>query len=123
MSQIFIPGQQPIYLGPFNQAFFLKEFKEGQVPECELIESGSIPVVELQLFNGETCDIYSFEQFRREFIVAQIFVDPPKCEEFYKSYIRYETIFKINIRQYKEQTRPIGFRPAKPVVEGSDSSG
>jgi hypothetical protein len=122
MSQIFIPGQQPIYVGPFNQSFFLKEFKEGQVPQCDLISSGEIPVVELQLLNGETCDVFCFEQFRREFIVAQIFIDPPKCEEFYKSYIRYETIFKINIKFYKSQTRPMGFRPSKPVVEESDSS-
>lgn len=117
MSNLFIPGQQPIYWGPYNQSFFVKEFKEGHVPQCELMQKGEIPVVELQLYSGETCDIFSFEQFNREYLVALIFVDPPSCSEFYRSYIRYDSIFKINIKTYKDQTRPLGFRPAKPVVE------
>jgi hypothetical protein len=104
--------------GPFNREFFAAHFRAGVAPSCELFSEGEVPVVELELVNGETCDVFAFEAFKRDHIVAQLFVDPPRCEEFYLSFIRYETIFRVNVRYYAPPQRELGFRLDKePEVE------
>ena len=45
--------------------FFIEQFHSDEPPGCDLFESGEIPVVELELMNGETCDVYYFEAFRK----------------------------------------------------------
>ena len=102
---------------PFDRGFFVREFHSDEPPLCDLYERGEIPVVELELTNGETPDVYYFEAFRRDFLVALLFVNPPKCTDFYRSYIRYETIFRVNVRYYEGGSRELGFKPARPALD------
>ena len=119
MSELLLPGQvdRDPPETPVDRSFFLREFPSDEPPLCQLYERGEIPVVELELTNGETPDVYYFEAFRRDFLVALLFVNPPKCTDFYRSYIRYETIYRVNIRYYEGQSRELGFKPAHPVVD------
>lgn len=121
MSELLIPGnyvnrERPY--GPFDRDFFVAHFQAGLAPSCEV--DGDTPVVELELASGETADVAAFTAFKKDHLVAQLYVDPPSCEGFYLSFIRYETIFRINIRSYDSPTRTLGFRvdTAPEVEEG-----
>jgi hypothetical protein len=119
MTELLLPGQseRDPPETPFDRNFFLRHFHSDDAPVCDLYEQGEIPVVELELTNGETPDIYYFEAFRRDFLVALLFVDPPKCTDFYRSFIRFEAIYRVNIRYYPGATRELGFKPALPEVD------
>lgn len=105
----------------FDQAFFQREFKDGQVPRCDLIDAGDVEVVELVLVNGQVLDINCFEEFRRHHVVATVFVDPPECDHLYRSYIRYDAIFQVNVRHFEPTGRKLGFDKSKatPTVESA----
>lgn len=117
MSDLLLPShfvsQSESERGPFDRSFFAQNFNAGVAPHCELFAEGEIPVVELQLLNGETCDVFAFEAFHEDHLVAQLFDDPPKCESFYLSFIRYETVFRVNIRYYAPPQRRLGFKPTR----------
>jgi hypothetical protein len=122
MSELLVPAsyvankERPY--GPFDRDFFAAQFNAGVAPRCELFADGEVPVVELELVNGETCDVFAFEAFHEDHMVAQLFDDPPSCESFYLSFVRYETIFRVNIRYYEPPARPFGFKPVLAVVDG-----
>ena len=120
MTELLLPGraEHDDPSTPFDRYFFMANFHSTEPPSCELYESGELPVVELELSNGETPDVYYFEAFRTEFLVALLFVDPPKCDDFYRSFIRYESIFRVNIRYYKSPERKLGFSPRLALVDG-----
>lgn len=117
MSDLLLPShfvaQAERPYGPFDQDFFREKFNAGVAPHCELFAEGEVPVVELQLVNGETCDVYAFEAFHEDHLVAQVFIDPPKCESFYMSFVRYDSIFRVNIRYYEPPLRRLGFKPTQ----------
>lgn len=123
MSELLVPAsyvankERPY--GPFDRDFFADQFNAGVAPRCELFAEGEVPVVELELVNGETCDVFAFQAFHEDHLVAQLFDDPPSCESFYLSFIRYETVFRVNIRYYEPPARPFGFKPALAVVDGT----
>ena len=115
MSELILPGG--LNAKSFDRRFFLDEFGAPEKsPQCELMATGDVPVVELELVNGRTCDVFCFVEFRRELLVAELFVDPPKCDRYYRSYIRFESIFRVNIRSYKSAERKLGFKPQQPAV-------
>lgn len=122
MSDLLVPAsyvankERPY--GPFDRDFFASQFNAGVAPRCELFADGEVPVVELQLVSGETCDVFAFEAFHEDHLVAQLFDDPPNCESFYLSFIRYETVFRVNIRYYEPPARPFGFKPVRAIVDG-----
>lgn len=119
MSELIIPGA---VAGPavFNQRFFAQRFQEGgEAPACPAYGAGEVPVVELLLVNGQLCDVFHFEAFERDYLVAQLFVDAPECDDLYRSYIRYESVFRVNIRTYQTTTRRVGFE-SKRAAEPAD---
>lgn len=116
MVELLLPGGSDRV--PFDRAFFAQHFEAGEAPACELSASDAdVPVVELELVNGQTCDVFHFIAFQREFLIADLFVDPPDCEDLYRSYIRYETVFRVNIRYYPAPSRRLGFEPQKVPVQ------
>lgn len=125
MTQILIPDGYALSgeRGPFDRAFFLEHFNEGIAPSCTLLGNGEVPVVVLELVNGEVCDIYSFEAFKRDYLIAQVFVDAPECDDFYLTFIRYVTIFRVNIRTFPAPDRRLGFKPGRVAVEEEGEAG
>ncbi|MBL4846319.1 MAG: hypothetical protein JKY65_12390 [Planctomycetes bacterium] len=126
MSELLVPShfvankERPY--GPFDRDFFASQFNAGVAPRCDLFADGEVPVVELQLANGETCDVFAFQAFEEDHIVAQLFDDPPDCKSFYVSFIRYETVFRVNIRYYEPPKRPFGFKPVPALVKGKPAA-
>tara|TARA_B100000965_G_scaffold336037_1_gene302177 strand:+ start:117 stop:536 length:420 start_codon:yes stop_codon:yes gene_type:complete len=121
MSELLIPGnyvnrERPY--GPFDRDFFAAHFQAGLAPSCEIDVDGDTPVVELELASGETVDVAAFTAFKKDHLVAQLYVDPPSCDGLYLSFLRYEAIFRINIRSYDPPSRTLGFRvDTVPEVE------
>jgi hypothetical protein len=111
--ELIVPGQ-PAAAAHFDQRFFTREFEDGDVPRCSL--EGELDVVELVLVNGQTCDVNCFEEFRREFLVVTLFQDPPQCDHLYRSYIRYDSILRVNVRKYAARNRRLGFLKAHSVL-------
>ncbi|MCA8925853.1 MAG: hypothetical protein KDD82_28860 [Planctomycetes bacterium] len=103
----------------FDQDFFRREFKDGDVPRCDLLAEGPVSVVELVLVNGDTLDINAFEEFRRGYIVATVFADPPACDDLYRAYIRYDAVFQVNVRTVLAEGR-LGFHKHPPVIEADE---
>jgi hypothetical protein len=102
---------------PFDRDFFIEHFRSESAPACDLYANGELPVVELELMNGGDVDVFAFEAFKKEFLVALLFEDPPDCTRFYRSYIRYETIFRVNIRYYEPPKRALGFKPTNAPID------
>ena len=75
--------------------------------------------LELILVNGQVLDINCFEEFRRHHVVATVFADPPECDSLYRSYIRYDAIFQVNVKHFEPTGRKLGFDKSKatPTVE------
>lgn len=126
MSQLLVPGgfvPAGSDRGPFDRLFFAEHFKEGIAACCQGYERGEVPVVVLELANGVSCDVFAFEAFKKNLLVAQVFVDPPDCDDVYLSFIRYETIFRVNVRYYPSPDRRLGFKVTNPEVEDGDDEG
>lgn len=125
MTELFLPShfvanrERPY--GPFDRDFFAEKFNTGEAPHCELFAAGEVPVVEIELVNGETCDVFAFEAFEEDHLVAQLFDDPPSCERFYLSFVRYESIFRVNVRYYEPRERSLGFRPMRLELPPSEA--
>ena len=119
MTELLLPGHATRDPGatPFDRTFFVRHFHSDEPPVCDLYAEGEVPVVELELVNGTDCDVFYFEGFRKDYLVALLFVDPPKCEKFYRSYIRYESILRVNVRYYDPPKRKLGFKPATPPID------
>ena len=100
----------------FGQDFFRREFKDGDVPRCDLLQTGPVSVVELVLVNGATLDVNCFEEFRRGYIVATVFNDPPQCDDLSRTYIRYDAIFQVNVRSHAADQR-LGFIKHPTAIE------
>jgi len=125
MSQLLVPGgfvPAGSDHGPFDRGFFTEQFKEGVAPSCQNYARGEVPVVVLELVNGVTCDVYAFEAFRKNLLVAQVFVDPPDCDDVYLTFVRYETIFRVNVRYYPSPDRRLGFKVTSPEIEEDDQA-
>ena len=75
MTELLLPGSSAREPGatPFDRNFFVKNFHSDEAPVCDLYAQGEVPVVELELVNGTDCDVYYFEAFRRDFLVASAF--------------------------------------------------
>ena len=119
MSDLLVPGGWAAAgSGPFERRFFAAHFKAGEPPKCDAaFADGEVPVVELELVNGRICDVFHFVAFRRDHIVAELFVDPPDCSDLYLSYIRYESVFRVNVRHYRGNDRKLGFKSDETEVD------
>lgn len=123
MSELLIPGRPPVGDDdlPFNRRFFVDQFRVGEAPACSLVAEGGIPVVRLQLVNGESLDIFGFLEFRKHYLVAQVFVDPGECDEFYQTFVPYGAVFRINLHRYPTPDRRLGFKDSTPLIDGDEA--
>lgn len=112
MSGLIIPGQGG---AAFDLAFFRREFAE-KGPACD-VDADQVPVVELVLTNGDSPDVASIEELRRDLLVAKVFADPPDCSTIYTAFVRYDAIYQVNIKTYPSSARRLGFGGAPPRVE------
>jgi hypothetical protein len=68
-------------------------------------------VLELVLAGGETLDISHFVEFDDSYVLAAVFLDTRSCGTVYHAYVRYETIYRVNVVEAALAERPVGFKP------------
>jgi hypothetical protein len=103
------PGGQEDTFGP---AFFRKQFFERMKQVCEVDDH--TPVLELVLTTGQVIDVSHIVEVKPEYILVNAFVDIRDCKFTYDTYIRYQTIYRINVHTRGTEQRPIGFTPHEP---------
>ncbi len=91
----------------FGQRFFRSKFLDRIKLACSIDDQ--TPVLEIMLANGQVLDVSYIIELKDEYALMAVFVDERDCRETYETYIRYRTIFKINVLTPKTKDRPIGF--------------
>jgi hypothetical protein len=93
--------------GPFGPDFFKRKFHGFVQQSCETGDTTTI--LELVLVSGQALDINKIMDFDHEFMLVCCFVDEHSSELVYHSYVRYDTIFRVNVYESSPDKRPVGF--------------
>jgi hypothetical protein len=93
--------------GPFGPDFFKRKFHTFIHDSCSTGETTT--VLEIVLVSGQTLDVSHIEDFDQEYMLVCCFVDERTCESVYHSYIRYDSIFRVNVYESSPEERPLGF--------------
>lgn len=105
------PGEQEDAFGP---SFFRTHFFDRMKQVCSV--DNTTPVLELVLTTGQVVDVSHIVQVKPEYMLVSAFVDVRDCKFTYETYIRYQTIYRINISTPGSESRSIGFTPHEPEV-------
>ncbi|NUQ35870.1 MAG: hypothetical protein HUU29_13130 [Planctomycetaceae bacterium] len=121
-------GHYPIISGvvredsrwPFGPDFFRRRFAEYIRQYCKLNED-STQVVEVVLASGAALDICHIEEIADEYLLLAVYLDTRTCEDIYRTYIRYDAIFQINVIDKPVSSRPVGFNAGYKTVAVSET--
>jgi hypothetical protein len=69
------------------------------------------PVLEFLLTSGQVIDVSHIVELKADYMLVSAFVDTRDCANTYHTYIRYMTIYRINVLSQPHDERPIGFTP------------
>jgi hypothetical protein len=106
----------------FGPRFFRTQFYEYMKQACSI--DGQTPVLELMLTSGQILDVSHILELKPDHMLVCVFRDTRTCEDTYNTYLRYLTIFRINVLSRPHEERPIGFNmrnaPAVLAEAGED---
>lgn len=97
----------------FGAAFFRTHFFDRMKQTCQVHDL--TPVLELMLTSGQVVDVAHIIELKQDYMLVCAFVDARDCANTYQAYIRYITIYRINVLTPPTTERPIGFTPQEPV--------
>ncbi len=95
----------------FGPRFFRTHFFDRMRQVCVIDDQ--TPVLELVLTSGQVLDLSHIAELKQDYMLASVFVDTRDCQNTYSAYIRYQTIYRINVLSRPTDERPIGFNAAK----------
>jgi hypothetical protein len=96
----------------FGPRFFRTHFFDRMKSFCEVDDH--TPVLEIILTSGQVLDVANIVELTPQYMLVSAFVDSRDCEVTYHAYIRYITIYRINLLSRPRGERPIGFTPHEP---------
>ncbi|MBK9974169.1 MAG: hypothetical protein IPP14_05290 [Planctomycetes bacterium] len=91
----------------FGSRFFRTHFTDYMRQVCSI--DGQTPILELLLTSGQVLDVSHVMELKPEYGLFCVFRDERNCEDTYNTYVRYQTIFRINVLSKPHEERPIGF--------------
>ncbi|MBE7490292.1 MAG: hypothetical protein HS108_00805 [Planctomycetes bacterium] len=91
----------------FGPRFFRTHFVDYMRQVCAV--DGQTPVLELVLASGQVLDVSHILELKPDYMLVSVFRDERTCEDTYNTYLRYQTIFRINVLTRPHEDRPIGF--------------
>jgi hypothetical protein len=91
----------------FGPRFFRTHFYEYMKQACSI--DGQTPVLELMLTSGQILDVSHILELKPDHMLVCVFRDTRTCEDTYNTYLRYITVFRINVLSRPHEERPIGF--------------
>lgn len=103
----------------FGARFFRTHFVDYMRQACSI--EGQTAVLELVLASGQVLDVSHIMELKADYMLVSVFRDERTCEDTYNTYLRYQTIFRINVLSKPHEERPIGFNMQNaPAVLDSD---
>lgn len=104
----------------FGPRFFKTRFYTWVREACAI--DNSVPVLELLLTSGQVLDVSHIVDLKEDHMLVCVFTDVRDCSDTYHTYIRYQTIFSINVLKSAHNERSMGFNMDKePHMIQSDS--
>ncbi len=99
----------------FGPRFFKTRFYSWIKENCDV--TGKTPVLEVMLTSGQVLDISHIEDLRDDYMLVSVFTDIRDCSQTYHAYVRYLTIYRINVLTEPRDERPLGFNVAhRPLI-------
>jgi hypothetical protein len=95
----------------FGPRFFKTRFYTWIREACAI--DNSIPVLELLLTSGQVLDVSHIVDLKEDYMLLCAFTDVRDCSETYHTYVRYQTIFGINVLTKSSSGRSMGFNMDK----------
>lgn len=109
------PGMNTDSEDAFGARFFRTHFFDRMRQVCDI--SKDTPILEILLSSGQVLDISQIVELKSDYMLASVFEDTRDCERTYQAYIRYITIYRINVLTQPLEERSIGFSPHEPIVD------
>lgn len=107
----------------FGPRFFRTHFVDYMRQMCSV--DGQTPILELLLTSGQVLDVSHILELKPDYMLVNVFRDERTCEDTYNTYLRYQTIFRINVLTKPHEVRPIGFTmqklPSMLDTDGADN--
>ncbi|MCC6572166.1 MAG: hypothetical protein IT462_00110 [Planctomycetes bacterium] len=91
----------------FGPRFFKTRFYSWIRETCTT--GDKTPVLEIMLTSGQVLDISHIVDLRDEYMLVSVFSDIRDCSKTYHTYVRYLTIYRINVLAEPQEDRPLGF--------------
>jgi hypothetical protein len=99
----------------FGPRFFRTQFYEQMREICSIEDRTQ--VLEIILTSGQVLDVARIVELKSDHMLLEVFIDSRDCDNTYHAYIRYITIYRINVLNAPRAERPIGFSNRAPVAE------
>lgn len=97
-------GREEDAFGPvFFRTQFMDRIKKAYDPEAET------PIIELMLANGQVLDVSCIVELKPDYVLVEAFIDDRDADRTFRTFIRYHTIYRINVLRKLKDDRPIGF--------------
>lgn len=101
------PMGSPANEDAFGPRFFKSRFYSFLREACVI--NGKTPVLELFLTSGHVLDVSHIIELKDDYMLVSAFEDVRDCTNVYHTYIRYVTIYRINVLMPSQADRPMGF--------------
>ncbi|MCZ7607074.1 MAG: hypothetical protein M5U25_13590 [Planctomycetota bacterium] len=89
------PAGSSVEEDAFGPRFFRTHFFDRMRQVCGVDDS--TPVLEIMLTSGQVLDISHIIELKQDYMLVSAFVDTRDCTNTYQAYIRYMTIYRINV--------------------------
>ena len=104
----------------FGPRFFKTRFYTWIREACAI--DNSVPVLEMLLTSGQVLDVSHIVDLQPDYMLVCAFTDVRDCSDTFHTYVRYQTIYSINVLTKAHNERSIGCKMDKePHLIQSDS--
>ncbi|MCB9895664.1 MAG: hypothetical protein H6839_14550 [Planctomycetes bacterium] len=110
------PAGSSVEEDAFGPRFFRTHFFDQMKQVCAI--DNQTPVMEIMLTSGQVLDVAYIIELKQDYMLVNAFVDTRDCANTYNAYIRYMTIYRINVLTRPSDERPIGFNNREPAGNG-----
>ncbi|MCA8916320.1 MAG: hypothetical protein KDB90_13000 [Planctomycetes bacterium] len=98
----------------FGPRFFRTHFFDRMKQVCAA--DSQTPVLEIMLTSGQVLDVAHIIELKQDYMLINVFVDTRDCANTYNTYVRFMTIYRINVLTQPVEERPIGFNNREPEI-------
>ncbi|MCA8937261.1 MAG: hypothetical protein KDB68_13765, partial [Planctomycetes bacterium] len=106
------PAGSAVEEDAFGPRFFRTHFFDRMREACAVDKM--TPIIEVVLTSGQVLDISTIIELKQDYMLVSAFVDTRDCANTYQAYVRYQTIYRINVLMRPDDERAIGFNPHEP---------